>query len=234
MLHRAKTWFTEGLFVERVFKLITWQVVRGVQSVSGRLVSHPWAVEKLHFYRAFRANPKGIGAIAPSSMALGRAITREIDPDAGPVIELGAGTGVFTRALVKRGLPETELALVEMDPHFAISLARDFPDAQLLTLDAAKLDRCELFDGRQAASVICGLPLLNMPMKQQLGILRASFFHLRSGGAFYLFTYGLHCPVNRRVLERLGLRARKVNLVLGNIPPAHVWKVNRRGPYLGR
>jgi phosphatidylethanolamine/phosphatidyl-N-methylethanolamine N-methyltransferase len=229
MLQRAKLWFTETLFAERLFKEISWQTVRGASHVWRHTVAHPWTVDKLHFYRAFRANPKGIGAIAPSSAALGRAITREINHESGPIIELGAGTGVFTRALIRRGVTERNLAVIEMDPRFALNLSREFPDAEHYTIDAAKLDRHTLFGGRKAGAAVCGLPLLNMPLRQQFGILRSTFSHLRVDGACYLFTYGLHCPVNRLVLDRVGLRARKINVVLGNMPPAHVWKINRRG-----
>ena len=41
----------------------------------------------------------------------------------GPVIELGPGTGVFTRALLARGVPTHRLALIEADPVFASALA---------------------------------------------------------------------------------------------------------------
>ena len=213
----------------RWFKALACQVGFKMRTMGGKLVAARWLADAHCFVKAFRANPKRIGAIAPSSAALGRAITCEITADTGPVIELGVGTGVFTRALLKRGVAMEELALVEMDPRFAACLKRDFPLAEHYNIDAARLDRQTLFAGRRAGAVVCGLPLLNMPIRQQLGILRAAFSHVRAGGACYLFTYGFRCPVDRRVLARLGLRARKMSMVAGNLPPAHVWKLNRRG-----
>ncbi|MYZ41516.1 class I SAM-dependent methyltransferase [Schauerella aestuarii] len=196
--------------------------------------SNLWLAERLRFYDAWRSNPQGIGAIAPSSRALGHAITRHLDPDCGRVIELGSGTGVFTRAMIKRGIPEQDLVLIEFDAAFATSLARDFPLAEVHRLDAGRLvERGVLADGIAGATV-CGLPLLNMSLRQQIRIVRSAFALMHPSAAFYLFTYGVRCPVSRRVLDRLDLRARKVDIVIANAPPAHVWKLSRRGAAVRR
>src|SRR5499427_9753121 len=81
------------------------------------------------FARSWASNPMRVGAISPSSQRLARLITSEITPASAPVLELGPGTGVFTRALLGRGLTEQELILVECDPRFARLLERDYPDA---------------------------------------------------------------------------------------------------------
>ncbi|SAI59758.1 16S ribosomal RNA methyltransferase KsgA/Dim1 family protein [Bordetella ansorpii] len=187
-----------------------------------------WLAEQWNFYRAWRANPKGIGAVLPSSPALAAAITSEIRPEDGPVLELGSGTGVFTRALLARGVPQEDLALIEMDETFARQLAERFPRAEVCQADAGKLMDVPLFGGRQAASAVCGLPLLNFPVRQQAHIMRGTFSHLQPGGACYLFTYGWRCPISPRVLSRLGLRARRTRVVYLNVPPAQVWKITRR------
>ncbi len=206
-----------------------WLLESSVRHVGAGLSRIPWVSERLRFYHAWRANPQGIGAIVPSSVRLARAITQHVDAHTGPVIELGAGTGVFTRALMKRGIAQADLALVEMDTRFAQHLAREFPQAELHAIDACRLASQNLFDGERAGATICGLPLLNLPLKTRIGIVRGSFAHLRPDGAFYFFTYGLHCPLPRRVLDRMGLRARKIDVVFANVPPAHVWRVTRRG-----
>ncbi|WP_459615039.1 class I SAM-dependent methyltransferase [Bordetella sp. 2513F-2] len=194
---------------------------------------YAWLSDHLNFYRAWRANPRSIGAVLPSSPALAAAITREIDPARGPVLELGSGTGAFTRALRARGVAEHDLALIEMDPAFARRLEERYPMAQVCQVDAAKLAEATLLDGRQAAAAVCGLPLLNMPLRQQVYILRGTFSHLQPDGACYLFTYGWRCPIPPRVLARLGLRARRIDRVYLNVPPAQVWKLTRRRRWMG-
>jgi phosphatidylethanolamine/phosphatidyl-N-methylethanolamine N-methyltransferase len=201
---------------------------RAAEHVSSRFSRPAWVAEQIRFLQAWRANPKGIGAILPSSARLATAMTRGITPRSGPCLELGAGTGSFTRALIARGLTDAQLTLVEMDPHFASQLRKDFPDAYVYEGDAAKLAGVPLFADTLAGIAICGLPLLNMPVKQQIGILRGTFTQLRPNGHMVLFTYGPRCPVSQRVLDRLGLRAQRVSTVIANVPPAHVWKLTRR------
>lgn len=212
----------------RLFRIAGLAGRRATGHVASRVRRHSWVAERIRFLRAWRANPKGIGAIWPSSSRLAAAMTRDVAPSAGPCLELGAGTGSFTRALVARGLTPAQLTLIEMDAQFASQLRHDFPDAYVYQGDAAKLAGLPLFADGLAGVAICGLPLLNMPVKQQIGILRGTFTQLRAGGYMVLFTYGPRCPVGQRVLDRLGLRARRVETVIANVPPAHVWKLTRR------
>jgi phospholipid N-methyltransferase len=168
----------------------------------------------------------------PSSSVLADAITAEISPATAPVIELGPGTGVFTQALLARGIPEESLALVEYGSDFARVLQFRFPRARTLWMDAARLKDVELFGGARAGAVVSGLPLLSMSPKKVIAILEASFGHLRPEGAFYQFTYGYRCPVPRALLDRLGLKATRLGWTLANVPPAAVYRIRRRRPRL--
>lgn len=182
----------------------------------------------LSFFRAWAGDPTRVGAITPSGTALAEIITREITPSQAPVIELGAGTGVFTQALLDRGLREQDLTLVESGPEFAAMLERRFPRARVLHMDAAALSRYDLFDGAGAGAIISGLPLLAMPARKTITIMKGAFGHLRNGGALYQFTYAPRCPVARRILDRLGLRATRIGRALLNMPPATVYRITRR------
>lgn len=187
-----------------------------------------WLSERWAFFHAWRLDPRGIGAVLPSGRRLASAMTREVRVDQAPVLELGAGTGAFTRSLLARGVSGDDLVLIERDAGLAARLRQNFPGAEVLDIDAAHLDRYVLFSGRLAGVAICGLPLLNMPLRSRLRILLSVFTQLRTDGACYLFTYGLRCPVPPRLLERMGLRARRHRQVWINVPPAHVWKLTRR------
>jgi phospholipid N-methyltransferase len=182
------------------------------------------------FVRAWLADPRAVGAVAPSGPALAELITREVDATSGPVIELGPGTGTFTRALLARGLREESLTLVEHDAGFARLLRLRFPAARVLGVDAARLVECRLFDDAPAGAIVSGLPLLNLPPRKIIAILAGAFRYGRPGCAFYQFTYGTRCPVPRPFLDRLGLRATLVGRALLNVPPAAVYRITRRGP----
>ena len=84
------------------------------------------------FLRAWLAAPLRVASVVPSGPALSRLITSEVLPDAGHIVELGAGTGVFTRALLDRGIDESDLTLVEFDMDLAMLLRRKFPRARVL------------------------------------------------------------------------------------------------------
>ncbi|HWH56706.1 MAG TPA: hypothetical protein VN682_03690, partial [Terriglobales bacterium] len=95
--------------------------------------------ETLTFLRATRADTSRVGAIAPSGPALARLMTRDIGRHSGLVVELGPGTGVFTRALLKQGVREKDLTLVECCQEFAVMLRKNFPEARVLQMDAGRL-----------------------------------------------------------------------------------------------
>lgn len=182
----------------------------------------------LLFFRALASAPRSVGAIAPSGPNLANLITREISAATGPVLELGPGTGVFTKALVARGVRERDLTLVEYGSDFMRLLQMRFPHARVLWMDAAWLESSKLFEDRPFGAVISGLPLLNMSPQKVEAILTGAFSSMRSDGVFYQFTYGMLCPVGNAHLERLGLQASCMGRVLLNMPPASVYRIIRK------
>ncbi len=159
---------------------------------------------------------------------LAQLMTSEISPETGLVIELGPGTGVFTQALLARGVLEHDLTLVECAAAFAGMLDRRFPLARVVVSDAARLNRAALFSGAPVGAVVSGLPLVSMPPSKILAILSGAFSYLRPGGALYQFTYMPRCPVPRAILDRLGLKAVRIGSAMFNIPPAAAYRITRR------
>ncbi len=180
------------------------------------------------FVRAWLTDPLRVGAALPSGSALAGVITADIGPQTGPVIELGAGTGAFTRAILRRGVPEDQLVLVEMVPQFVRLLQARFRRATVLHADASRLGRIALASSGRVGAVVSGLPVLSMPRRQVMGVLAGAFRHLRPGGAFYQFTYMPTCSVSRAMLDHLGLEAKRVGVAWVNIPPATVYRISRR------
>src|SRR3984893_9273223 len=84
--------------------------------------------------------PHRIGALAPSSRYLARAMARQIDAGhARLVVELGGGTGSITRALLAAGLAPERLIVVERDERLHRLLAERFPQLRVLHGDATQL-----------------------------------------------------------------------------------------------
>lgn len=182
------------------------------------------------FFWSWTSDPLRVAAIAPSGESLARVMTREIGPSDGPVLELGAGTGVFTRALLAQGVRESDLTLVEYGSDFMRMLQMRFPQARVLWMDASQLGQYELFPETNVGAVVSGLPLLSMSPRKVMSILTGAFGTMRPTGAFYQFTYGPRCPVPRPILDRLGLKATRVGGTVRNLPPAAVYRITRRQP----
>src|SRR5579871_2233376 len=67
------------------------------------------------FFRRWLANPLQMGSVIPSSAALCERIVRHTQRAANEaVLELGAGTGVVSRALLQAGVPPERLIVVEI------------------------------------------------------------------------------------------------------------------------
>jgi phosphatidylethanolamine/phosphatidyl-N-methylethanolamine N-methyltransferase len=184
----------------------------------------------LLFFRALASNPRTVGAIAPSGPNLANLITREITSASGPILELGPGTGIFTDALLTRGVKESDLTLIEYGSDFMRLLQIRFPRARVLWMDASWIIAHDLFKDQPFGAVVSGLPLLNMSPKKVMAILTGAFSNLKPGGVFYQFTYGMQCPISKSHLNRLGLKATCMGRVLLNVPPASVYRITRRKP----
>ncbi|SDP80702.1 Phospholipid N-methyltransferase [Phyllobacterium sp. OV277] len=185
-----------------------------------------WA-DFAYFFRTWLSDPLRVAAVAPSGKALARIMTQEIRPNNGPVLELGPGTGAFTRALLEKGIQESDLTLIEFGSEFREILGKRFPQSRVLLMDAAELAQNGIFEGTPVSAVVSGLPLLSMPAQKVTDILAGAFHYLREDGAFYQFTYGPRCPVPQRVLDRLDLRATHIGRAVCNLPPAAVYRITR-------
>lgn len=180
-------------------------------------------------WRAFLArmlrHPRIVGAIAPSSEALARAMLRAAMPLQGAMLELGAGTGVFSRSLLRAGLAPEALYVVERLPEFAAALRSQLPAVQVMELDAAELQPAQFTHA--PVTVVSGLPLRAMSETQVEAILRAVLDCCRPDLRFVQFSYGWRCPVPASIRARLGLRAERMRWVPWNLPPAWVWRLQR-------
>ncbi|WP_295143574.1 hypothetical protein [uncultured Reyranella sp.] len=184
------------------------------------------------FLKRWLRNPFSMGAVVPSgrllAAAMARATLAEMKGRDGHVIELGAGTGEVTKALLAAGIPADRLALVEREPELASFLRRHFAGPRIVEGDAARLPKILAEQGIDSVSaVVSSLPLLSLPAEVVRGIVHGVFEALPRGGALVQFTYGPAQPVPRALTQELRLVGTHGPRIWLNVPPAVVWTFRR-------
>ncbi len=178
------------------------------------------------FLRSMLREPFAVGALAPSSRSLASLMVTDMKPGS-RVIELGAGTGAVTEAILDAGVRADDLILIEQNEEFAQQLARRFPNTTVVNANAVSLCRHICPDFEPADFVVSGLPLLLFPARTKVRLLSQIFKSLRDDGCLYQFTYGGRCPVSRSLLRSLGLKATLMKFTPFNVPPAFVYRIAR-------
>ena len=184
------------------------------------------------FLKRWLRRPFAMGAVVPSGRLLAEAIARrtvtEIARRDGHVVELGAGTGEVTKALLAAGIPAERLTLVERDPELASFLRQHFPGPQIIEGDAVRLSRLLAASKvEKVAVVVSSLPLLSLPGEVVTGIVNGVFDALPRGAALVQFTYGPTPPVPKALREKLHLVGARGRRIWRNVPPAVVWTFRR-------
>ena len=184
------------------------------------------------FLKRWLRNPFSMGAVVPSGRLLSEAMARttlaEMGGRDGHVVELGAGTGEVTKALLAAGIPADRLALVEREPELASFLRRHFTGPKIVEGDAARLPKILAEQGIGSVSaVVSSLPLLSLPAEVVRGIVHGVFEALPRGAALVQFTYGPSQPVPRALIQELRLVGARGPRIWRNVPPAVVWTFRR-------
>lgn len=186
--------------------------------------------EKILFIRKLLKNPKSMGAIVPSSKKLAAFVAQCINPN-DVIVELGAGTGGLTLALLEAGVKTSNLVLCELDHDMCNLLRRKFPELLVIEGDATHLqqllaDKAPHIQGVNA--IVSGIPMVNLNFSEQKFILDACFKVLSEEGRFLQFTYGPRSPLPSK---KLGLHAKRLGHVLQNMPPAVIWQYMRHSTH---
>lgn len=175
------------------------------------------------FFISYLKAPGLVGAIAPSSIFLARALCRQ-PRGAQHLIELGAGTGVVTRHL-REEFPEATLVVVEQDALMAAALQRRF-GACMVVADAIQ-DREDLFeDIPELSAVVSSLPFRSLPeaAAAQIIALLNAFLLASPKRRLVQYTYGQRVPFDS---QHPALVWKRQEFILRNLPPAWIWTLQQ-------
>lgn len=175
--------------------------------------------EELRFLNGLKNQPKTVGAVWPTGPVMARSMASIVNPDAElPVLELGPGTGVITKAILERGLAPSKLHTIEYSPEFVRELRIRFPNIHVYQGDAFNLE--ESVADRQFDCAISALPLLNFPIDLRVKFIIDVLARLPLSRPLIQFSYGPSAPVSAKDGE---FSVERHDFVLRNIPPARIW-----------
>ena len=166
--------------------------------------------EHLLIASKFLRNPRTVGAVSASSKSMAREMVRELPTDKPVhVVELGPGTGSFTRAIVERLAPGSRFVAIELDREFVERLRPRWPSVEFVLGSAVELEQLVKKRSLQPVDhIVSGLPFASLPIDDSRKIMDGIQHILRPGGTFTTFQYlhGYWMPPGRVFRREMSLR----------------------------
>jgi len=183
--------------------------------------------DEARFLHSLIVRPRTTGAVSPSGPALTRRMASHVDPnDDLPVIELGPGTGVVTKALIERGVKPSRIIAIEYSPEFCEMIRSRFPGVTVIEGDAYDLDKTLGGRAGRVSSVISSLPLVARPLEDRIGLVEAGLARMPAGKPFIQFSYLRKGPIETAPPT---FTMEVSPWIWMNIPPARVWLYRQAG-----
>ena len=185
--------------------------------------------ERLLFLRAFGTHPRQVGAVLPTSRRAVRDMLDMADlSSADLVVELGAGTGVYTREILARVSANARVVAFERDPRLAHLLTERWQDPRLeVRCDSAE-NLGDYLNGGKADVIVSGLPFTSLEAGVRRRILDQLVQAVAPDGVALVLQYS---PFIQPELRRLFPSVkRRVSLL--NVPPAVLFACSLSEPPL--
>ena len=171
----------------------------------------------------FLRRPSINASIVPSSRYAAEALIDKVDfQRVDTIVELGPGTGAFTKVVLSRCKPDAKMVLIELEASYIAPLQEQFGSrVSVEHTGAHRIDSVLVTHGIEKVDlIISGLPFLPDETK---GEFAESLLRQTDQGAIYrFFTY--MPPIMKKVYADLPLR--KKSFVLRNFPPMWIYGIN--------
>ena len=179
--------------------------------------------DRLLFVQEFLRHPRQVASVVPSSrVVLKRIVEGAQIGQTRTIVELGAGTGGTTRALLSAMRPDARLLSIEINPRFHQHLRRMDDPRLIAHLGTAVQLKATLQDyGLDPPdAVVSGIPFSAMDQDSACEIMEAIASQLRVGGRFLAY------QVSTRVeqLARPFFPSPHVEVVYLNVPPLRIFR----------
>lgn len=192
-------------------------------------MTQPKKSHTLHFFKRFLRNPAGVGAIAPSSKALARAMVSELKLEPGDVVlELGPGSGNITSQICRIIPNKEDFIAIEKDPQFAKMLKTRFSDIRIITDRAENAPKIfKKFNLAKPKVIISSLPFANKKESVRNKIIESLQSLMEPNTVFrtyqYVHAYYFLSAIRfRKTMRDVFGQHQRSKIVLKNLPPAYV------------
>lgn len=184
--------------------------------------------KKRDFLKQYFQEKKMVGAIAPSSRFLANKMVQTIElGDAKIVVELGPGTGVFTKKILKQLPEDGKLIAFELNELFYERLKKEINDDRLILVNdsAEKIQEyLTKYNFTKADYVLSALPLANFPDELRMSVLTNCYAALKKNGKYIQFQYSLQSKkYMKEVFDEMSIKFQPLNL-----PPAFVYSCSKK------
>lgn len=185
------------------------------------------------FLKKFLVKGRTISSAVPSSQAMCQGVLESVDfGRPGTIVELGAGTGPVTEAVLTRLRAHHRFVTVENDPDFCEVLRRRFPETPLIQSDATQIAEPLARMGIHTVDyVLSGLPTPSLSIRAMVRLWRWLQTALAPNGQFIQITVApvLYRRFYKRLFESVDYR-----MVWSSIPPGGVYRCARPRRHLIR
>nr|WP_320147321.1 methyltransferase domain-containing protein [uncultured Anaeromusa sp.] len=176
--------------------------------------------ERAEFMLRFLEEPAKIGSITPSSKFLTRKMLSGLPwGRMETIVELGAGTGVFTKYMDEHKQKFCQALVVEQNYEMREKLRRLYPSFFYGAKAEDVSALLQYFALPKADCIISGLPFAAFPRAQQHQVLLAVSQSLQPNGSFVAFQYSLQL---KSILKKY-FREVHSSFVPLNFPPAFIY-----------
>jgi phosphatidylethanolamine/phosphatidyl-N-methylethanolamine N-methyltransferase len=180
-------------------------------------------MSKKTFIKQFWKERKMVGAVRPSSRFLTEKMLENISfSDSKVIVELGPGTGVFTRKIIERMSDKTTLLVFELNEMFYEQLKKEFQDKRVILInDSAEKLAHYLKENHleNADAIISSLPLSNFSNELKIKVVRAIYKNLKQQGKYIQYQYSTQ---GKKLLSTF-FKKIEISFTPLNIPPAFVY-----------
>lgn len=178
----------------------------------------------IKFLAQYIMHPRTIGAILPSSKRLSRKMIKEINFDnCNCIIELGAGTSVFTEEILNRRNVNTKIILIEYNTEFYKILKNKYDNIENMYIINDSAENIDWYIKKYSIDkveyIVSGLPFASLPNDMSEAILNKSKSILGYKVIFITFQY---TKFKKNLIKKY-FKDIKINREVLNIPPAYVF-----------